>query len=54
MSKQTVTWIIVPYPCRPLRKQAEEGRTRHDTCADEEHLDSPGSLFWRGVWMVVF
>ncbi|PDT82501.1 hypothetical protein [Sinorhizobium sp. BJ1] len=38
-----------------------EGRSRPakkllqpDKADEREHLDGPNSLFWRGVWMVVF
>lgn len=56
MSKQTFVRPIVPFPYVPPSRAA---RSKQPVAArgpriEEERLDSPNSLFWRGIWMLVF
>lgn len=47
---------LTGYPHRPVQehgcdKKQDEQKNTH---VQEEHFASPDSLFWRGIWMLVF
>jgi len=56
MSQQSFIRVIVPYLYRPRYKNrcGQKEDEQKNTRLEEEHFESRDSLFWRGIWMLVF